>query len=110
VKFAWDSEVVEVLGEMKVSGVRLRNVRSGATSELECAGVFPFFGVEPNTAFLPPSLLGPSGLVAAGADLATPDPRVFAVGAVRANYGGNLVEAMAEGVSAARAAVRVLVN
>jgi len=110
VKFAWDSEVVEVLGEMKVSGVRLRNVKSGATSELECAGVFPFIGVEPNTAFLPPSLLAPSGLVAAGADLATPDPRVFAVGAVRANYGGNLVEAMAEGVSAARAAVRVLVN
>jgi thioredoxin reductase (NADPH) len=108
VRFAWDSEVAEVLGEMKVTGVRLRNVKSGATSAIECAGVFPFIGVQPNTAFLPSSLLTPSGHVAATADLATPDRRVFAVGAVRAHYGGNLVEAMAEGVGAAQAAAKAL--
>ena len=110
VKFAWDSEVVEVLGEMKVSGVRLRNVRSGETSEIECAGVFPFIGVEPNTAYLPPALLGLGGHVAAGADLATSDRRIFAVGAAREGYGGNLVQAMAEGVGAAEAAAWVLVR
>ena len=40
--------------------------------------------------------------------LATADPRLFAVGAARAGYGGNVVEAMAEGVSAAEAATRRL--
>jgi thioredoxin reductase (NADPH) len=110
VRFAWDSEVVELLGETKVSGVRVRSVRSNETSEIECAGVFPFIGVVPNTAFLPPALLGLSGHVAGGADLTTSDRRIFAVGAAREGYGGNLVQAMAEGVSAAEAAARVLVK
>jgi thioredoxin reductase (NADPH) len=110
VKFAWDSEVAEVLGDMKVSGVRVRNVRSGEISEIDCAGVFPFIGVEPNTAFLPPALLAPAGHVAAAGDLATSDARIFAAGAVRAGYGGNLIQAMAEGVSAAEAAARILVK
>jgi thioredoxin reductase (NADPH) len=110
VNFAWDSEVVEILGDMKVTGVRLRNVRSGELTEIESAGVFPFIGVEPNTSFLPTRLLTKSGHVKAGPDLATADPRVFAVGAARADYGGNLIEAMAEGVGAAEAAARVLVR
>jgi thioredoxin reductase (NADPH) len=108
VKFAWDSEVVEILGEMKVTGVRLRNVRSGEESEIPCDGVFPFIGVEPNTGFLPKELLTNEGLVKTAAGFATADPRVLAVAAARADYGGNLVEAMAEGVGAAEAAVRVL--
>jgi len=110
VKFAWDSEVVEILGEMKVTGVKIRNIRTGETSELDCAGVFPFIGVEPNTRFLPKKLVGHNGLVSTGPEFVTADPRIFAVGAVRANYGGNLVEAMAEGVGAAEAAARVLVK
>jgi thioredoxin reductase (NADPH) len=36
------------------------------------------------------------------------DSRVFAAGAVRAGYGGNLVQALAEGVGAAEAAARRL--
>jgi thioredoxin reductase (NADPH) len=110
VRFAWDSEVVEIFGDMKVTGVRVRNVRSGEISEVACAGVFPFIGVVPITAFLPGKLLTKSGHVNAGADLATTDPRVFAVGAARADYGGNLVQAMAEGVSAAEAVARALVK
>ena len=39
---------------------------------------------------------------------ATSDSRVFAVGAVRADYGGNVVQAMAEGVGAAEAVARLL--
>lgn len=110
VRFAWDSEVTEIVGDTKVTGVRLRNVRSGATSEIACAGVFPFIGVVPNTGYLPGSMRDKRGLVSTGPGFATADPRVFAVGAARADYGGNLVEAMAEGVGAAEAAARVLVK
>jgi len=108
VTFVWDSEVVEVLGENTVTGLRLRDVRNGAESTIEVSGVFPFIGVEPVSQFLPEALRTPSGHVAAGADTLTADPRVFAAGAVRAGYGGTVIEAMAEGVRAAEAAGRLL--
>jgi thioredoxin reductase (NADPH) len=110
VEFAWDSEVEAILGENAVSGVRLRNVKDGTTSELACSGLFPYVGVAPNTAFLPTSLLTPSGHVKTNGGLATADPRVFAAGAVRADYGGEAVQAMAEGIGAAEAAAKRLVH
>lgn len=104
VVFHWDTEVTAIEGEMKVSGLALRNVRSGAETKLECAGVFPFIGVEPNTAFLPEAMRTASG------HAATTDPRIIAIGATRADYGGQAVQAMAEGVSAAEAAHALLSN
>lgn len=108
VEFVWDSEVSEILGKETVTGMRLRNVKSGASSEIECAGVFPFIGVAPNSDFVPPSLVEGTGHVATGSGIETSDPRIFAVGAVRGQYGGNVVQAMAEGVSAAEAAAVLL--
>lgn len=101
VRFVWDSEITEVLGGDGVTGVRVRHVNSGAVSEIECAGLFPFIGGTPNTRFVPSSLLATTGHITTNPDLATTDARVLAVGAVRAGYGGNIVEAMAEGVRAA---------
>lgn len=108
VSFLWDSEVSAILGADGVAGVRLRNVKSGEHSEVECAGLFPFIGVTPNTGFMPAALLTPTGHIQTGASLATSDGRVLAVGAVRAAYGGNIVQAMAEGVGAAEAVARLL--
>jgi thioredoxin reductase (NADPH) len=110
VNFIWDSEVSEILGHDGVSGVRLRNVKDGTSSEVECTGLFPFIGVSPNTGFAPASLLTATGHIKTSPGFATPDPRLFAVGAVRADYGGNVVEAMAEGVGAAEAAARLLLQ
>ncbi|MBW8783342.1 MAG: FAD-dependent oxidoreductase [Novosphingobium sp.] len=107
VRFVWGSEVTAIVGENGVSGVRLRNRNDGSESELACSGVFPFIGLEPNTRFLPPTLLDADGLVRTNADFASADPRVFTVGAARANYGGHLIQAMAEGVGAAMAAARL---
>jgi thioredoxin reductase (NADPH) len=107
VSFIWDSEVTAILGDDGVSGVRLRNVKDGSSSEIECSGLFPFIGVAPNTEFVPASLLDATGHINTSADLATSDPRVFAVGAARADYGGNILQAMAEGVGAAQS-VQVL--
>lgn len=49
VRFVWDSTVDEVLGEDKVTGVRLRNLKTGETSELVVDGVFPYIGHLPNS-------------------------------------------------------------
>ncbi len=104
VVFHWDSEVMAIEGEMKVAGIGLRNVGSGAESRLDLAGVFPFIGVAPNTAFLPAALRSASG------HAVDADPRVIPVGAVRADYGGQAAQAMAEGIGAAEAAHRILMS
>jgi thioredoxin reductase (NADPH) len=110
VTFTWDSEVSAILGDDGVSGVRLRNVKDGTSSEIECSGLFPFIGATPNTDFAPASMLTATGHIKTSAGLSTSDSRVFAVGAVRAEYGGNIVQAMAEGVGAAEAVARLLVH
>jgi len=49
IRFAWNSEVDEVLGSEFVSGVRLRDVESGATRELPVEALFVAIGHKPNT-------------------------------------------------------------
>jgi thioredoxin reductase (NADPH) len=49
IKFAWDSQVAEVLGEDRVTGVRLRNTKTGAESELAVTGVFVAIGHDPRS-------------------------------------------------------------
>ncbi len=51
IKPVWDSVVTEILDvdQDKVTGVRLKNVKSGEESELACAGVFIAIGHVPNT-------------------------------------------------------------
>jgi thioredoxin reductase (NADPH) len=100
-RFVWDSVVDAILGNGTVSGVRLRNVKSGEVAELACAGVFPFIGVEPNSAFLPHSVRrDESGRVLTDDSLRTSEPSMFAIGAVRAGYSGELVNAAGEAAAA----------
>ncbi|WEB41572.1 thioredoxin-disulfide reductase [Streptomyces yunnanensis] len=49
IKFVWDSEVAEVHGENKLSGLTLRNVKTGETSELPVTGLFIAIGHDPRT-------------------------------------------------------------
>jgi thioredoxin reductase (NADPH) len=49
IKFAWDSEVAEILGADRVSGVRIRNVNTGAESTLAVTGVFVAIGHDPRS-------------------------------------------------------------
>ena len=51
IKPVWDSVVTEVLDvkQDKVTGVRLQNVKTGAQSVLDCAGLFVAIGHTPNT-------------------------------------------------------------
>jgi len=109
VSFVWDSEVSAILGTDGVSAVRLRNVKDGTSSEIPCAGLFPFIGATANTDFVPASLLAGTRHVKTNPGFVTSDARVFAIGAVRADYGGNVVEAMAEGVGAAESVTRLWV-
>jgi thioredoxin reductase (NADPH) len=49
IDFAWDSVVDEILGDGQVSGVRLKNVKTGRATDLATGGVFVAIGHIPNT-------------------------------------------------------------
>ena len=66
VSFVWDCEVSAILGDQGVSGVRLRNVKDGTSSDIECMGLFPFIGSTPNSGFAPRALLTASGHIKTG--------------------------------------------
>lgn len=52
IKFIWNSEVVECKGNEKVSGVKLKNVKTGKITEMPIDGVFIAIGHKPNVDFL----------------------------------------------------------
>ena len=49
IRFVWDSEVAEILGEDRVAGLRLRNVKTGEESTLPVTGVFVAIGHDPRS-------------------------------------------------------------
>ena len=54
IRFVWNSEIAEVLGEdgKRVTGVKLRDTVTGGVTELAVDGVFVAIGHKPNTEFL----------------------------------------------------------
>ncbi|MBO4269406.1 MULTISPECIES: thioredoxin-disulfide reductase [Microbispora] len=52
IRFVWDSEVVDVLGEDRISGVRVRNLKTGEETDLPVGGLFIAIGHEPRTELL----------------------------------------------------------
>jgi len=49
IRFAWNMQVTEMLGEDRVTGLRLRDVRTGAESILPVTGVFVAIGHDPRS-------------------------------------------------------------
>jgi len=49
IRFAWDSEVIDVIGDAKVSAVKLRNLKTGEESTLEATGLFIAIGHDPRS-------------------------------------------------------------
>ena len=50
IEFLWHSTVVDVMGDTKVSGVRVRNLESGVETDMALSGLFVAIGHQPNTA------------------------------------------------------------
>jgi len=86
VKVIWESEVVEVLGDAKVEGVRIKNVKNGKTSDLRVQGLFLAIGHTPATEVFQGHLKLERGYIALqphdGLSTATSVDGVFAAGDV----------------------------
>ena len=83
IKPVWDSAVTDVLDvkQDKVTGVRLKHLKTGAESTLDCAGVFVAIGHIPNTQIFKGQItLDENGYIVPQAGVATNVPGVFVAG------------------------------
>ncbi len=109
VEFRWDSEVVELLAEDTVTGVRLKNVKSGEESLVSCDGVFVSVGRKPATELVKGQIeLDQAGYIMSDESTRTNVPGVYAVGDVRTKALRQVVTAVADGAVAAHYAEEYL--
>jgi len=109
----WDSVLDDVLGDdnpLKVSRVRLKNIKTGAVSERKIDGVFIAIGHTPASELFAGQLqMKPSGyIVTAGRSTATSVPGVFAAGDVTDDIYRQAVTAAGQGCMAALEAEKFL--
>mgnify|MGYP005855618065 FL=1 len=109
IRFVWNSVVTEVLGETRVTGVRLRNVKTGEEQVLPSDGVFVYIGLNPNTALFRGQLdLDENGYIITDKRQRTNIPGVYAAGDVQDPWFRQSVIAAASGAAAAMDAERFL--
>jgi thioredoxin reductase (NADPH) len=112
IRFCWDSEVVEVLGEDRVTGLRLRNLKSGAESTLPVTGIFIAIGHDPRSELFKGQLaVDPDGyLLVEHPSTRTAIAGVFASGDVVDRHYRQAVTAAGTGCAAALDAERWLAD
>lgn len=102
IDFILNSEIAEVLGEDKVTGVRVKNVKTGKTRELQVDGVFIAIGHKPNTDFLQGQMkLDEKGYIITTRETHTPIHGVFVAGDVEDHRYRQAVTAAGAGCKAA---------
>ena len=107
--FAWDSKIQEVLGDQKVTGVRVENLKNGREATLNADGVFVAIGYDPNTEVFKGKIeLDAKGYVVTKNETETSVPGVFAAGDVRDYKYRQAITAAADGCKAAIDADRFL--
>ena len=101
VEFRWDSEIIELLHDEKVIGIRLRNVKTGEETTLACDGVFVSIGRKPSSELVKDQVeVDPAGYIIADESTRTNIPGVFAVGDVRTKALRQVVTSVADGATA----------
>lgn len=111
IKPVWDSVVTEVLDvkQDKVTGVRIKNVKTGAQSVLDCAGVFVAIGHIPNTGLFKGIIdMDAAGYIVPTKGSATNIPGVFVAGDCADQVYRQAVTAAGMGCAAAIDAERYL--
>jgi thioredoxin reductase (NADPH) len=101
--------VEEVLGDDALSGVRTRDLKTDAVSEVALAGLFVYVGMKPNTGFLQNILqLNDTGHVPTDGWMKTARDGLYAVGDIRQDSAAQAIASAGDGATAAIAAYRYI--
>ena len=112
IHFAWNSEVVDILGDAKVSGVVLKDTSTGTTRELPVTGLFIAIGHDPRSELVKGKVtLDDAGYVLVDApSTRTSVPGVFAAGDLVDHTYRQAITAAGTGCAAALDAERYLAS
>ena len=101
--------VEEILGEDGVTGVRVQNIATGESAQINLSGLFVYVGLKPNTSFLEQTLrLSETGHIVTDVWMRTERPGIYAVGDIRQDTAAQAVTSAGEGAVAAIAAYRYI--
>lgn len=104
VKPVYDTVVKSINGNMKVTSLTLENVKTSATTEVECNAVFIFAGMSPQTELVDMIKKDEGGYIITDEKMQTSIPGLFAAGDVRAKPFRQIVTAVNDGAIAAHSA------
>ena len=108
IEFRWKSSVSELLGEDRLSGVKVKNLVSGGEERLDVDGLFVSIGRKPATEFLAGQVELDNGYIVADESTRTNIPGVYAVGDIRTKALRQIITAAADGAVAAHYAEEYL--
>ena len=109
VEFRWNSVVTQLLHEDRLTGVRLRDVKTGEETDIAADGVFVSVGRVPATELVAGQVeLDRGGYIVAGESTETAIPGVYAAGDVRTKLVRQVVTAVADGAVAVHMAEEFL--
>jgi len=102
IEFIWDSVVEEIYGDDRVvTGVKVKNVKSGEVTDVACGGVFVYVGLDPlSKPFRNLGITNDAGWIKTDAQMHTAIPGVFAIGDVREKTLRQITTAVGEGGTA----------
>lgn len=105
VEILWDSAVTAINGEDMVTGLMVKQVKTGEEKELPVNGIFIAVGIHPDTEICRDLVAcEESGYILAGEDTHTDIPGIFAAGDIRKKPLRQIITAVADGANAASAA------
>ncbi len=109
VEFLWNSTVETLHYEARLSGITVKNVKDGQTTQIPLDGLFISIGRAPETAIFAGQIdLDEYGYIIADESTCTSIPGVFAAGDVRTKALRQVVTAAADGAIAAHYAEKYL--
>lgn len=111
INFMLDSVIEEVVGEKKVEGIKIKNIRTASASIYPCEGVFIFVGIKPNTDFVRNLLqLDESDFIITNQDMKTSRDGMYACGDCRKKSLYQVISACGEAAVAADSVHKYLLN
>lgn len=109
IKFIWNTAVTDILGQDKLTGLQLKNLKTNEVKNFECGGLFVAIGHQPNTQLFVGKLdMKNDYIVTKPNSTLTNIPGVFASGDVQDHYYRQAVTAAGSGCMAAIDAERYL--